>query len=383
MSIRPPWLRGLAQRLLFAALLWTSVAQAHKTSDSYLSLFVGRAGITGKWDIAVADLAPIIPFDANNDGTITWEEMRAQQAKVNAYALSQLHLFGDGVAGTIRVTEATFEQHNDGVFVVIHFVVDGWTIPRTLEVEYRIFFGHDALHRGLFLLEQGNQNQTTLFTTDHRKHRFELATPARRQEFLTFGKEGVWHIWTGYDHILFLLALLLPAVLHREAKAWCPVEAFRPAFINVLKVVTAFTVAHSITLSLAAMNLIQLPSRWVESTIAASVMVAAANNLWPIVRDRTWLVAFGFGLIHGFGFASAMAELGVQQGAVLLPVVAFNLGVEAGQLVIVAGFLPLAYALRHSWFYQKITLRFGSIAIIALAAIWLFERLFDFHLLPF
>ena len=383
MSIRLHWLRCLALRLLFAALLWVSSAQAHKTSDSYLSLHVGVAEITGKWDIALADLSPVIPFDANNDGTITGEEMRAQQGKVNAYALSQLQLLGDGVAGKLRVTDASFEQHNDGIFAVIQFTVDGLTIPRTLEVNYQIFFGHDPLHRGLFLLEQGEQNQTALFTTSHRKHRFELATPDRGREFIMFGKEGVWHIWTGYDHILFLLALLLPAVLKREAGAWHAVGAFRPAFITVLKVVTAFTVAHSITLTLAAMDLVQLPSRLVESTIAASVVIAATNNLLPLFRGRGWWVAFGFGLIHGFGFASAMTVLGVKQGALLLPVVAFNLGVEVGQLAIVAMFLPLAYALRATRFYRHFTLKFGSFTILVLAFIWLLERLFDFKALPF
>jgi hypothetical protein len=375
-------LRRLGHRLLFAALLWVASAQAHKTSDSYLSLFADPAGISGKWDLALADLAPIIAFDANKDGSITWEEMRAQQGKVNAYALSHLHVWGDGEAGVVRVTDATFAQHNDGIFVVIHFTVDGFVIPRALEVQYQIFFEHDPLHRGLCLLDQGDQNQTTLFTTDHRKHRFELTAPDPVREFLTFGKEGIWHIWTGYDHILFLLALLLPAVLCREANAWQPVAAFRPAFLNVLKVVTAFTVAHSITLSLAALHLVQLPSRLVESTIAASVVLAAANNLVPLVRGRSWLVAFGFGLIHGFGFAGAMAELGVREGALLLPVVAFNLGVEAGQLAIVSVFLPLAYALRSSWFYERVTLRFGSACIIAIAATWLVERLFDFRALP-
>ena len=116
MSILRQCSSWLAQRLLLVALLWSGNTQAHKTSDSYLSLHVGAAEITGKWDIALADLAPVIPFDANNDGTVTWEEMRAQQGKVNAYALSHLLLRGDGVAGKPRVTEASFEQNADGVF---------------------------------------------------------------------------------------------------------------------------------------------------------------------------------------------------------------------------------------------------------------------------
>ncbi len=386
MSMLLQWSRCLARRLLLAALLWTSNAQAHKTSDSYLSLHVGTAQITGKWDIALADLAPVIAFDANKDGTITWEEMRAQQGKVNAYALSHLQLQGEDVRGTPRVTDGSFEQHEDGIFVVIQFTVDGLRIPRTLEVNYQLFFEHDALHRGLFLLEQGEQNQTALFTTGHRKHRFELATSDRGREFLNFFKGGVGHILEipqSLDHVLFLLALLLPSVLKRDKGNWMAVGEFRPACWEVVKIVTAFTVAHSITLSLAALGLVQLPSRLVEPAIAASVLFAAANNLRAVFYGHGWLVAFAFGLVHGFSFSSKLAELGLKQSAMAVSLVGFNLGVEAGQLVIVAVFLPLAYGLRTTRFYQHYTFKFGSVLILLLALAWLVERVSDFRLLPF
>jgi hypothetical protein len=191
----------------------------------------------------------------------------------------------------------------------------------------------------------------------------------------------VWHIWTGFDHILFLLALLLPSVLMREAKRWTAVRDFRDAFVNVFKIVTAFTVAHSITLSVATLKLITLSSRWVESAIAASVLLAALNNLRPFFRGRVWLVAFGFGLVHGFGFASALVELGPPQAALLLALVGFNLGVEVGQLAIVAVFLPLAYGLRGSWIYPNLLLRTGSVLIALLAGAWLVERALDLNLL--
>ena len=147
--------------------------------------------------------------------------------------------------------------------------------------------------------------------------------------------------------------------------------------------VTAFTVAHSITLSLATLGWISLPSRWVESAIAASVVLAALNNVWPVFHGRRWIVAFGFGLIHGFGFASVLADLGLPQGALALALLGFNVGVELGQLAIVAAFLPLAYLLRRSAFYQRAVMRAGSLLIAALAAAWLVERVFDLKLLPF
>ena len=189
---------------------------------------------------------------------------------------------------------------------------------------------------------------------DKSSQRFELSEPPLLRQFLDYGKEGVWHIWIGFDHILFLLSLLLPAVLYRQHKfreaRWEPLPGFRPALWEVFKIVTAFTVAHSITLSLATLGVVTLPTRWVESAIAASVVLAALNNIfpWSLFAGRRWMVAFVFGLIHGFGFASVLADLGLPPGALLLALVGFNLGVEVGQLAIVSAFLPAAYWLRSA-----------------------------------
>ncbi len=204
---------------------------------------------------------------------------------------------------------------------------------------------------------------------------------SRLAAFAQYLSEGIWHIWIGFDHILFLLALLLPAVLVHEAGRWRGVAGFGAALREVLWVVTAFTVAHSITLSLAALGLVSLPSRLVESAIAASVVLAAANNLKPLVEHRRWLVAFGFGLIHGFGFASVLIELGLPRETLVLSLLGFNLGVETGQLAIVAVFLPLAYFLRESGFYRRGVFIGGSLLTLAIALIWFVERAFDLKLI--
>jgi len=213
---------------------------------------------------------------------------------------------------------------------------------------------------------------------------FELAETGRWHTFVTYVGQGVWHIWIGFDHILFLVALLLPAVLWRQGGArghWVPAPAFRAAFWDVLKIVTAFTLAHSITLTLATLGWVSPPSRPVESLIAASVALAAANNLWPVMGGKRWLVAFVFGLVHGFGFAGALAELGLPQGALALALFGFNVGVELGQLAIVVLFLPLAYSLRRTRFYRQAVLVGGSVLIAALALVWFVERAFDIKLL--
>ena len=203
----------------------------------------------------------------------------------------------------------------------------------------------------------------------------------RLAQFIAYAREGVWHIWIGIDHILFLISLLLPAVLFSTAQGWTPVERFAPAFWDVFKVVTSFTVAHSITLSLAALSIISLPTRLTETAIAVSVLLAALNNIWPVVHGKRWMVAFGFGLIHGFGFASVLADLGLPQGALLTALVGFNLGVEAGQLVIVGAFLPAAYFMRPGVLYRRVILTGGSAVIAFLAALWTLERGFNLQLL--
>ena len=244
-------------------------------------------------------------------------------------------------------------------------------------------FDVDPQHKGLLRLEYKGTTTTAIFSPDKATQHFELAEITLLRQFLDYAKEGVWHIWIGFDHILFLLSLLLPAVLIHSNKHWEPVAGFHPALIDVLKIVTAFTLAHSITLTLATLGVVTLPTRLVESAIAASVVLSALNNLFPLFEGRRWMVAFAFGLIHGFGFASVLADLGLPQNALLLALVGFNLGVEGGQLAIVSTFLPIAYYLRKTLFYRRVVLLAGSVVIMLLASVWLIERIFSIKLIGF
>ncbi|MEP6939225.1 MAG: HupE/UreJ family protein, partial [Rudaea sp.] len=192
--------------------------------------------------------------------------------------------------------------------------------------------------------------------------------------------DGMHHIWIGYDHMLFLISLLLPSVLVRRNGRWVPVGTLRSALFGVLAVVTAFTVSHSITLTLAAIGAIGLPSRFVESAIALSVVLAALNNVWPQVTRRAWILAFGFGLVHGFGFASVLADLGLPRGAFAFALAGFNIGVEIGQLTVVMIVVPLIFLLRARPFYRPAVLVGGSCMIAAAAGVWLVGRVFDIGL---
>jgi hypothetical protein len=155
-----------------------------------------------------------------------------------------------------------------------------------------------------------------------------------------------------------------------------PAPNFRAALVDVLKIVTSFTLAHSITLSLSALNVLRLPSRFVESGIAASVVLAAVNNLIRVLDEDRWSAAFALGLLHGFGFSATLMDLGLPRKNLVLTLFGFNCGVEIGQMCVVAAFLPLAYLARRSPLYRIVGLVSGSVVIAAIASVWLVERAF-------
>jgi hypothetical protein len=353
--------------LIFVMLLFSTTALAHKPSDSYLTMRVDGQRIDGQWDIALRDMDNAIRLD-DGDGQLTWDEVRSRHAEIAAYALSRLTLKTDGQACVPVPANQLVDNHSDGAYTVLRFVAECPGAIANLSVDYRLFADLDPQHRGLVRVEGGQRGVNAILGGDQPGKDLNLASSNWPGTMLDYVKHGVWHIWIGFDHILFLVSLLLPAVLARQVLS------------DVLKVVTAFTIAHSITLSLAALGIVALPSRWVEAAIAASVALAALNNLVPIVQGKRWIAAFVFGLLHGFGFASVLGDLGLPQDALAVSLLGFNIGVELGQLAIIAVFLPVAWLVRSSWFYRRLVLGGGSAAILLLSLAWFTERAFDLKL---
>ncbi|GGE75839.1 HupE/UreJ family protein [Massilia psychrophila] len=379
----PRW-RAAGLGLLLA--LFTAQASAHKPSDSYLTLKVAGQQVDGQWDIALRDLDMAIGLDADGNGELTWDEVRARHPDIAAYALSRLALgvpAGGGKAEPcpLAVTSHLLDDHSDGAYAVLKLRATCPNAVNTLDIDYKLLFDIDPQHKGLLRLEHGALTSTAIFAPDSARQLLRVADASRWRQFFDYVKHGVWHIWIGFDHILFLLSLLLPAVLIRREGRWQARATLRASSIEVLKIVTAFTLAHSITLTLATLGVVALPSRVVESAIALSVAVAALNNLWPVITRRLALLAFAFGLLHGFGFASVLLDLGLPQSSLLLSLVGFNVGVELGQLAIVAAFLPLAFLARATAFYRKAVLVGGSSLIVAIALVWLSERALDLKII--
>ena len=380
MNVLIRWAAQLAATLFVAAMLLGEAA-AHKPSDSYLTVgaAAGQTDVTLRWDISLRDLDYVLQLDRDNDGALTWGEVRQRSDDIVRYATTHLELSAGGQACPLASNAPLMlDRHSDGTYASLSLVARCAAVPDALQMKYSLLFDVDPSHRGLvqWLAPGAAAAQALLFGTESATQVLQYAEPGAWQTLKQYVVDGVWHIWIGYDHILFLLALLLPAVLVRRDGQWQGAHTFGGAVKEVLKVVTAFTVAHSITLSLAALEIVSLPSRLVESAIAASVIVAAVNNLRGNIESRRWVMAFGFGLIHGFGFASVLADLGLPKGALVLALVGFNVGVELGQLAIVAVFLPVAFWLRNSGFYRFGVLKFGSLLIALLACFWLVQRVF-------
>jgi hypothetical protein len=370
---RKPWRKPWCWLGLMAALAGP-LAQAHIASNGFLNLNVDRSQVTGALELAIRDGELAVGLDRDGDGKVTWGELRSSQQALQMYVLGHLHFAGaDGPCG-MEFSPVQVNDRVDGNYLWLPFTADCGSAFKRLSIEYRLLEAEDPSHRGLLTLSANGATQTAVLGGTPQARLFDLEHPSPWSAFIEYLHAGVWHIWSGIDHLLFLLSLLLPAVLLRRQDRWEAVPIAAPAFANIVKVVTAFTLAHSITLSLAAFDVIRLPGRLTESVIAASIIVAALNNVFPRVTEGRWRIAFAFGLLHGFGFASVLAEMGLPKGARLVSLIAFNLGVEVGQLAVVLAVMPVAYLLRSTAFYRRGVMPWGSSAIAALALVWFVQR---------
>jgi hypothetical protein len=363
-------------RITLCLLLLTSAMSvgAHVASNSFLSLQVQGARVEGALELGVRDAEIAVGLDSNHDGRVSWGEARAAHGALTLYIHEHLQLAGP--EGPCELTWGALQVNErvDGNYLWQPFAALCPAALDQLEINYRLLDAQDPSHRGLLTLRSHGMAQTAVLGGTRNAQRFDLHHPAAWSGFVEYLRAGIWHIWSGIDHLLFLLSLLLPAVLIRRARRWQAVSQAAPALLNIVKVVTAFTLAHSITLSLAAFDIIRLPSRLTESVIAASIVVAALNNVFPLVTEARWRLAFAFGLLHGFGFATVLSEMGLPRGARLASLVAFNLGVETGQLAVVLAIMPVAYLLRATRFYQSGLMPWGSTGIAGLALLWLIQR---------
>ncbi|NAS30802.1 hypothetical protein GTQ40_07455 [Flavobacteriaceae bacterium R38] len=382
----------ILQILLVLIFIIPNILDAHATNQSYIFLRISEAtGLDGRYEIQVRDLNKVFGWDYKNDTEESVFEPYLPQ--IQEYLLE--HSDFNSVLGKHKVTFTGFSilRLADGDYAQFHFELDNDEVsPEELDVTYSAVFDSDNTHKGFLIVESNwkagiinNERMIALdFTPSKTTSTLSLTDSSVWRGFMAMVRQGVWHIWIGLDHILFLLALILPSVVRRIKEqennklfdSWTPEERFKPTLMYVLKVITFFTIAHTITLSLATLEIVNLPSQIVETIIAFSIGLAAFHNIRPIFKGKDWVIAFIFGLFHGFGFASVLGDLGLTGEFLTISLLGFNVGVEVGQLAIIFAIFPILFLIRKRNVYPKV-LVFGSLFLILMSTVWCVERIFD------
>lgn len=368
--------------LALAACLLAGASGAHDSEYGFLRLRVEGRELAGEWELHLRDARLAVGLPAPHEGPEAWAGLRARAGALVAHLARRLAFRTPAGPCETTFEESFRDAGGDRNYALGGFRARCPAVIGRLAMAYDLVFDLDPRHRGFFAVEDAHQTHVGAFTAEQRQVEFDVRQLDRWRTLADYLRAGTWHIWSGADHVLFLVVLLLPSVLRDEGGRWQPASRPGPVLAEVLRVVTAFTVAHSLTLALAVLGVLRLPSRWVEAAIATSVLVAAWNNVRPFLRGRIWTLAFGFGLVHGLGFAGVLMQLGLPRQARGLALFGFNAGVELGQLAIVGVLLPLLYAARGTPAYQKTGVPFGSLLVAWVAAIWLIERLLQIDLIP-
>jgi hydrogenase/urease accessory protein HupE len=357
--------RGAILAVLFS-LLPLQYAKAHDPGLSSLAIRQRTNGLEATLTLAVRDASQVAELDANHDGTVTQVEFARRRWQLEAAVGREVLIAADSKVRKAQFIRSHLDQNNN-VEVRLDF---GATVFSSLEIQSKIIRSLPLGHRQ-YLEVQNSRGETTFeqllsaaadrATVEMPRNNASMAGFEIVSSFTNFLTLGVKHILTGYDHLLFLLGLLVVA----------------RGFFSSLSIITSFTIAHSITLAAATFNLAHIPSRIVEPLIAASIVyVGIENLLGSDVPKARQLVTFGFGLIHGFGFASVLREMGIGAGTdgIALPLLSFNVGVELGQIMVSAVALPIIWKLRAKPVFIARWAPVCSAAVVLLGSFWFAER---------
>ena len=367
--------------ILLLIVISSGNAQAHSSSNSYIIFSTQNQSSVLRADINFRDVDLVFDLDQNKDGKVSWGETLAKTAEIQAWLEQGIQLNTTSQKCSMTQMNMKASDHADGTYLSVEWAVacsgaaqEG---PTGLKLRYSLLFDQDNLHRALVKIDLPDSQSSAILSPERPEVSLTKANDSLTHVLARYLIEGVWHIWIGVDHILFLLSLLILAFLEPTRKSvihWPAVKNVKTSVLDVLNVVTAFTLAHSITLGLTIFKWLEPSADFIEPVIALSVVAAALNNLLGWAALRRWQLAFAFGLVHGFGFANVLLDLGLPSDQLAIALGGFNLGVELGQISIVLVFLPLAWTLRHTIFYRWVVVVGGSLAIAALGLIWTLQR---------
>jgi len=375
------WLKHATTCLLLMVLFFSTSVSAHQTGNSYLYVTEVNGQLRIDIDFIVRDLDNLLQntAQASKDkptSTPAPEQLQAKQAAITQIIQASLVVEINEQAQTLDFIDQSIVLHNDGLYVRQRFSGPSIPVPvRFMVVRYGFFNQNDKLGRAFFKLRLGQEELSSVFDSSKETQRFALGESKRWATMGLFTQEGAMHIWGGPDHLLFLFTLLLPGLMLLQRESNTSRLGTRAAGMFALKVITAFTLAHSVTLLASVMDWITLPSRWIESAIALSIMLSAALNLQKRIVFSHWKLALVFGLIHGMGFANGLRELGLSHLYFMETLLAFNIRVELGQIAaVLAVGIPIVLLARNDQSKAWLT-RWISVTVFLIALFWLIERL--------
>jgi hypothetical protein len=361
---------------------FTCSIQAHQMSTGYLNLDLStyqEKGIQGQLQLRWFDVDSQVKLDNNLDGQLQWQEVVSQKDQILQFVEANLSFQANQQRCVLTMPEGLrADTHFDEGYLSVALIADckSQNID-DLVIKYTGVFSQDPEHKLIVNLTGIGSDKTGIasqvISVDQQQVNIDLQSSDWFSVLSSYVYQGIVHIFIGTDHILFLVVLVLTSVLTYQNGKWIPKLNNSQVIKDTAWVITAFTLAHSITLSATAIGWIVPSSRWVEFGIALSIVLTALNNLWPLVT-RLSLITFGFGLLHGMGFASVLGELGLSEQHTLLSILAFNIGVEAGQLMILLALLPVLFFCRSKQWYPKYGLKLGSIIIGIIAINWSIQR---------
>ena len=370
------------------AILLPAFACAHSASSSYLHVDVRGRDLAVQWSIALRDLDYAIGLDTDGNGNITWGELRQHEAAIQAYALARLRLSAGGQPCIPGPVSLLADELSDGGYATLRFDAACTAVPSRVTVHYGLLFDLDPLHRGLLTLSVGGVAHAYALSPTRQDATFDVR-PGYGETVRSFFETGIDHLLTGIDHMLFVTMLLVPAMFRRRGDdagfgaRLQPVTDFTAMFIESLKVLSAFTLAHGTTLTLSVLHIVSIPERLSEAGIALTILITALDNIFHFIPGKRWPLAFAFGLVHGLGFATALGPMTLPPVALGIALISFNLGLEAAQVSIAAVVLPVGYLLRNTIVYPRRIMPgiSGAVAVVALA--WFADRASGLGFMPF
>ncbi len=350
-----------------AVLCMLQVVEAHTGGASYVDVQSTQSSEAPRLqvDVALPDIATALGLDRDADGRLRWREVTAAQSEIASYLQARLQVkSAERFCRLATLGQPLLVDRDTGRHLRIVLAIGCTAEPGQRSLDASPWFA-EAADQGIYVTWDGGSDRVSLLTKTYPSTDLDVGP---NEGFGRFWLLGVEHLLSGYDHLAFL-ALLLLAAMHKAK----PTLGLRSLFWQAAKIVTAFTAAHSITLALAATGLVRLPVALVEIAIAGSILVTAFAVLLRVERWTGWPLAFGFGLVHGLGFANVLADL-LSGKDLLAPLVGFNLGIEVAQILVVAMVLPLLWQAMNRPRLLRGTSAISALLLAGMSVYWMVER---------